>query len=1042
MSDSVQNETVSMQAKQPSDSPSSRLELPAALRAQFTAFEKRLRRADTRSAIGIGGCGLLLSILILFVSDRIWDTPPWLRFGFQLAGISALIGALFFWSKNWVFRRRDDRALACLVQKRFPRLGDRLLGIVELTQENDPDSEFSPALGRAAVRQVANDAGTFEFTEAVNDRPPRRRLMQLGACALIIAAIMVLAPGAGWNACLRWGRSLADLPRYTLLQIQGLQEQRIVAHGEPFSLNCNIYYQSIWKPGRASVKVAGYPRRQVPVIDGRLRCDLPGFIQEDLVRVRIGDARAQIRIKPVHRPTLKQLTARIQLPSYLQYPELSQSAKSGSMTLLQGSRIALHGEINRPLSEVVYQLGDQVACNAPFNELTFQTPLMDPANAFHCTFTWKDHWGLTGDHPWRLTFAVENDEPVNIQMLDLPPEVALLANEVLIIPARARDDYGVREMGLMWDYQDPLSPTNAPLTGFQVAAENSQQQTMDHSFTFSPSTLKIPVDAQVKVHVFATDYYPDRPPSISRSIRIRLLDIAEHAEWVRENLEAILTQLEDVSRLEENILLETLQTKESGEEELASDAIAERLGDLEEQQLQNSAKLEQLAMDGAKTLRDALRNPSFSKDTLQQWTENLQSMQSVAQGAMSQSSQSLQSAQQNDSERRDNLETAAQNQEEALQQLQELQGEVNADLDQLQAETLAQRLRKTGRSEEGIEERIQDVASAIIGLPRSELSPYFKRHNDQLASHQTATTAGVEVLQSEISRYFERTQRPNYGEVSQEMHVVDTVGELQRVQELIAKNISMEASRNLIVWAERFHRWADALQPPEEESGSGSGGGGAGEENNTVKIILGLLRLRENEINLRAQTQALDGQADRTNYYRDQARSLRDSQRRVLEEMIDIHGELVATLLESPSSEAQQAMLLAEQSLTLPETGAVVEQPQTKAIDVLTDMINLINENQQRASGSPSPSEQQMAFLMQMMAMSETPTDARVLSPFGGTQMNEGSTDLPSPDLPGDPRGKDGDPRHSGRASGSSEREPSEFQEALRNYFRAVEQEN
>src|ERR1019366_3920387 len=123
--------------------------LPEALRLQFAQVERRLWRVETSVAIcGVAGV-LIVSFLALFVSDRLWDSPAWLRWALCLCGLAAAATAGALWLQRWVWQRRDLRSLANLVQKKYRRLGDRLLGIVELANEERHNANFSPALYHA-----------------------------------------------------------------------------------------------------------------------------------------------------------------------------------------------------------------------------------------------------------------------------------------------------------------------------------------------------------------------------------------------------------------------------------------------------------------------------------------------------------------------------------------------------------------------------------------------------------------------------------------------------------------------------------------------------------------------------------------------------------------------------------------------------------------------------------------------------------------------------------------------------------------------------
>src|SRR5215213_4857289 len=141
--------------------------LPEDLRGQFERLERRLFRVETGALVAGFVAGVTGSYLLVFASDRIWDSPVWLRSA-AFAGGAAVVGWFASgWVKRWVLKRRNRKDLAGIVQRRFQRLGDRLLGIVELSSEEKHLHGFSPELYRAAIRQVAEESAKYDFTEAV-----------------------------------------------------------------------------------------------------------------------------------------------------------------------------------------------------------------------------------------------------------------------------------------------------------------------------------------------------------------------------------------------------------------------------------------------------------------------------------------------------------------------------------------------------------------------------------------------------------------------------------------------------------------------------------------------------------------------------------------------------------------------------------------------------------------------------------------------------------------------------------------------------------
>lgn len=74
------------------------LTLPEELRRQFADVQRRLWRVESTIALGWIVAGLAVSLLGLFISDRLWNTTTTLRILFALLGLNAIIIPLGFWA--------------------------------------------------------------------------------------------------------------------------------------------------------------------------------------------------------------------------------------------------------------------------------------------------------------------------------------------------------------------------------------------------------------------------------------------------------------------------------------------------------------------------------------------------------------------------------------------------------------------------------------------------------------------------------------------------------------------------------------------------------------------------------------------------------------------------------------------------------------------------------------------------------------------------------------------------------------------------------
>lgn len=1020
--------------------------LPESLRHQFADLQKRLFSLETLFAVaGIVTAGLL-GLFLLFLSDRLWDSPVWLRallFGGPILAVCALV---LWWVRLWVIHPRDWRALAVLVQRKYRRLGDRLLGIVELSEESKRPAYFSPELYNAAIEQVATESGKYDFSQAADQRRVRRQLWFGGALFVLVALAAFVLPEATWNSFRRWITPLARIPRFTLVELAELPSEQIVPHGEKVGISGKVKYRSFWKPARIQLEFPGGHRIETRASAEKFQLDLPAQTEDTRVTVRAGDAVREIRLLPKHRPAIEQAGAEIELPEYLGYPSQSETAQSGMIEVLQGSYLVLTGKTSRVLQSAWLQTGEregQINVSSNF----FTTPKLLADSITELSLRWSDSLGLTNSAPWKVAVQTRKDGAPVPEIEELYRDTAMLETEVLPVAVRANDDFGLKQIGLSWAIETAQDVTNAVARKEYVQeVQGKDTKYLEQTFNLSPAVLGIPPESTIEIRSFAVDYMPGRERSESPAYRIHVLGNAQHAEMIRQNLESLLVQLEEVTRLEEKLASETKELKDL--QKLDTPEAAKKINELEQAQQQNSAQLQELASEGMKTMREALRNPAFNEDVLSEWTKNLHQMEKLAQQQMKDAAQSLKAASGSPSQdaREQQLAKAEDKEEESLKALQQMQQKVNQGLDDLQALTLSQRLRQLSGRQQKIESTLQANIPDTIGLVPGELPSRYQKANTQLAGWQNETQGESSKLQGEISRFYERTQKPNYGEVTKEMAEARPAEELDRVKELIQDNIGMEAMQKLAFWSEKFESWASKLEPKSKEksnSGSGSGEGGGEKDDSALKQLLGLLRIREKQVNIQERTRLLNDHIDEALAYRDGAVLLAASQAKLNRDITKQAVENAFAVLEQPYGEAITSMSDVESLLDRPRTDQVTRSAEDKSLSVLSDLINLLNEEAKKGSSSSSgkgeeKGSEEMAFLMQMMAPQPSPGMKAGQNP--GANMNGGTTDKVGQGTGGNVAGKEGADRSVKKSSSVPQNYPTEFREALQNYFKALEQ--
>ncbi|MDC1004406.1 hypothetical protein OAQ34_02160 [Opitutales bacterium] len=994
------------------------------------------------------GSLLLLSLsvswLVLFISDRLWDTPIGVRL---LLSCSGWLWAIFFaWMirRNAFLRTSSSKWLARQVRAKFGGPGDRFLGVIELAQKRNTDSlNYSESLYQAALQRVEKEISKLSLSDTFDRQPGRQAGFVVILCLFATLACFYNYPGLAKNTSLRWVSPWSDLPRKTLTRFSNVPPTLYTAKGETIVLPLTLANDSEKKPDQIQLSgpndIIIKARRE----GNSFKFIIPGQQNTKKFKLRAGDYRGEITLVPLSRPSIVLSQATVSYPPYLSLSDFETKTFTRSVSFPIGSDLIIKGQTDRGLSNVTAS-SDTGPLDSEKDKNSFHIRLNDVKKDTSVEIGFVDQFGLKPDQNHFIELLAKEDTPPTVEISKLPPESSILLLETKTLGIMAKDDFGVAESRLKMKAirgNDLIIDS----TLYIQSEKESNLTTTNFDFPFDPRLFSLQDGDIAEFSAQALDRMPGRELSSSRTVKFFVVGPEKHAQLIRARMEAIISRTSEIAREQESLLMETIDIEQMVEEneESIDPKTDQKLSKLADMQRANSRNLRNNADEGMKVLEEAARNPIFDQKAIEDFTETLERMKKVATSKMNLASSKMNEAQASPpSSATESLSEAEQLEREAISELQEILADSSEQLDRLEALNFAQRLRKIEQTENKLTQGILKILPTSIGANIERLTPRVSKEKDRMEMMQFDTHLEAGEIQKEISRFHERTGREVYGEVSKLMMEEKTESGLLLVSRKIEGNVAFEAMDALELWAEKFKVWADMLDDQISPPGSGSGQSqGEGMGKDITEQILALLRIRDGQGDIIKKTQVVDSgnfQAKRENW----TNTLNDQQLELMLDLTDVQIELAEESLNPLFDDAHTAMSESATGLEKGEAGEVTQKAQAESKEITTDLINLLleptNSPQSNAQGLSMTALQ---FLMQQLGKGgEGKAPAMTPGKSGGGSNQGGTSDRELGENAGEVLNLPKDSRKSKKSGGMSQSPPPEFKKIMENYFRSIEE--
>jgi hypothetical protein len=601
-----------------------RLQLPESLQNQLHAFQRRVWSIKMIEAVCGAAFGVVIAFLALFALDRIWETPGAVRVGLFLVAVfgCAIVPIAMH---RWIWRNRHLEQLARLLARTHPHVGDQLLGIIELAR-SDSEQARSRTLCEAAIQQVARDAQSRDFGNAVPN-PRHRAWVQVVAVPLALTAgLFAFYPAAAANAWARLVEPWKPVPRYTFAAIEPLPDRLVVAHGEPFTIVATLSETALWKPKQGTVRLGNQPPIIAALRDGHYVFDLPAQIDEATLHLHVGDSIQRLQVDPILRPELTSVVADVALPGYLGRPKDQQKdVRGGAVSLVKGSHARILATASRMLGAAQVDGKPQAPDGASVTIASAEV-----AGPRKLEFRWEDTFGLSGKEPFTLTITGRDDEAPSLACEDLPRQKVVLDSELLNFKVHAQDDFGVKQVGLEWRGADDNPVVKTPAKGEKLLGTGgNEKENVDLVGAFSAKSLGIEPQP-IHLRVFVEDYLPGRERVYSPTYTLYVLSPEQHAIWLTEQLSKWHRQALEVRDREMQLHETNKQLRALSRDELDQPESRRRIDVQATAERANGRKLSGLVVSGEDLVKQAMRNPEFGVGHLEKWAAMLQILKDIS----------------------------------------------------------------------------------------------------------------------------------------------------------------------------------------------------------------------------------------------------------------------------------------------------------------------------------------------------------------------------------------------------------------------------
>ena len=486
------------------------------------------------------------------VADVLFHLSAPARLGLLPGFVALILGRLVY--AIWVgcFRRSPAAKTARVLEPRHPRLGSKLIHVLQLrAQTTDPQlAPLTRELAGDAITNSVADLATFDFQALTATKRPALEGKRLGIALIASLAILGFGHDIVRTEVPRFVDPFGDHPPYSFTRVS-ITEPAVdgvpVFYGRNLMITAQTHgyrpsdlFMTFHPPGQPEKAVT------VPMFDKGTQ----GFAQQiesvktDLIVVAHSRNRHSLStqrfVSVVLTPRLEKATMKIMWPVHTGLPPEERAMPMGkSVKVLAESRIEVRLESNRPLRggrvDLVKGPGEvESIALSPMAERAVSGGF-EVAEPGVLKFSLMDEAGNPSSEPAECSLQVVHDLPPELQVSN-PSADAFVAMDFKIEPAfEASDDYGVRTLRI---HQAINGKYGQPrIVEYERVTRNAREtQPLDLA------TMGLKSGDKVSFFAEAIDTAPDTHMERSQTVTLTVISVKEYNDFLRER-----TDMDDIA---------------------------------------------------------------------------------------------------------------------------------------------------------------------------------------------------------------------------------------------------------------------------------------------------------------------------------------------------------------------------------------------------------------------------------------------------------------------------------------------------------------